>query len=169
MYRFRADLVNESYNKKLQQLVLSEGVAELFNLVLEDTNTFVCKTKYLYERTTLLRQFEEQESLILKTRKLFVDDKLKFDDFRELKREYQDISGVLKKEFDSVTDKLKRINRQLAQARSSIEDIFQVYQFMDTANKKQIVDWISPTEVNAQTGEVSIQINRALTKILCYK
>jgi site-specific DNA recombinase len=167
--RFRADLVNESYNKKLQQLVLSESAAELFDLVLEDANTVVCKTKYLNERTILLKQFEEQESLISKARKLFVDDKLKFDDFRKLKREYQDISGVLKKEFDSVTNKLQCINRQLAQARGSIEDIFHAYQFMDIADKKQIVNWIPPAEVNAQTGDVSIQINGALAKILCYK
>lgn len=167
--RFRADLVNESYNKKLQHLVLSVGATELFSLVLEDTNTSVCKTKYLYERTTLLRQFEEQESLISKARKLFVDDKLKFDDFRELKREYQDISSILKKEFDSVTDKLKCVSRQIAQARSSIEDIFYAYQFMDVADKKQIVSLIPPGEVNIQTGDVSIQMNSALAKILCHK
>jgi hypothetical protein len=55
-------------------------------------------------------------SLISKARKLFVEDKLKFDDFRELKKEYQDISDNLKKEFNSVIIKLKHIDQQIAQA-----------------------------------------------------
>ncbi|HEY0298678.1 MAG TPA: recombinase family protein [Arachidicoccus sp.] len=167
--RLRADLVNENYHKKLQQLVLSENAAELFSLVLEDMNTLAYKTKYLSERRILLRQLEEQESLISKARRLFVDDKLKFDDFRELKKEYQDISGVLKKEFNSVRDKLKRLDQQIAQAKNSIEDIFHIFPFMDVADKKQIVSLIPPAEVNIQTGDVSIQMNSALAKILCYK
>ena len=42
------------------------------------------------------------------------------DDFRELKKEYLNIPGILKKEFGSVTDKLKHIDQQIAQARSAI-------------------------------------------------
>jgi DNA invertase Pin-like site-specific DNA recombinase len=167
--RLRAELVDESYNKQLQQLVLSESVTELFNLILEDTNAFASKTKFLSERTGLLRQFKEQESLISKVRKLFVDDKLKFDDFRELKKEYLGISGVLKKEFDSVTNKLKCVDHQIAQARNSIQDIFHAYQYMDIADRKQIVSLIPPTKVDIQTGDVSIQLNSALAKILCHK
>jgi len=121
------------------------------------------------ERTNLLRQFEEQKSLISKARKLFIDDKLKFDDFRELKKEYQDISDILIKEFNSVTNKLKHIDQQIAQARSSFEDVFHMYQFMDQADKKQIVNLIPPAEVNIQTGDVSIQMNSALIKILRHK
>ena len=94
---------------------------------------------------------------------------LKFDDFRDLKKEYQDISDILKKEFNSVTNKLKHIDLQIAQARSLIEDFFHVYQFMDPADKKQIVSLIPPAEVNIQTGDVSIQINGALVKILRHK
>jgi flagellar motility protein MotE (MotC chaperone) len=121
------------------------------------------------ERRTLLKQLEEQESLISKARKLFVDDKLKLDDFRELKKEYQNISDILKKEFNSVIDKLKHIDQQIANARKSIEDVFHVYQFMDPADKKQIVSLIPPAEVNIQTGDVAIQMNSASVKILRHK
>ncbi len=167
--RIKAGLVNESYNKKLEQLVLSERGAELFSLVLEDTNTLLYKTKFLNERRTLVRQLEEQGYLISKARKLFVDDKLKFDDFKELKKEYQDITGVIKKEFSSVADKLKHIDQQLAQARKSIKDVFHLYKFMDASDKKQIVSLIPPEEVNIQTGDVSLQMGSALVKILHHK
>jgi hypothetical protein len=167
--RIRASLVNESYNQQLQQLVLSESGAELFSLVLADTNTLLNKTKFVNDRKTLLRQLEEQESLISKARKLFVDEQLKFDDFRELKKEYQNMSDILKKEFNSVIDKLKHIDQQIANARKSIEDVFHVYQFMDVADKKQILSLIPPAEINIQTGDVAIQMNSALVKILRHK
>src|ERR1700676_3447097 len=48
--RIRASLVNESYNKQLQQLVLSESGAELFSLVLVDSNAHLNKTKFVNER-----------------------------------------------------------------------------------------------------------------------
>ena len=79
-----------------------------------DTNTLLYKTKFVNEQRSLLRQLEKQEYLKSKARKLFVDDQLKFDDFRELKKEYQDISDILKKEFNAVTNKLKHIDHQLA-------------------------------------------------------
>lgn len=167
--RVSAGMVNESYHKKLQQLELSEGASELFNLILEDTNILTDKMKYLSERKSLLKQLEEQQSLISKARKLFVDDKLKFDDFRELKKEYQNISDVLQKEFNVVRDKLKRLDWQIARARNSFEGIFQMFPFMDIADIKQIVSLIPPTQVNIEAGEVAIQMNGALAKILHYK
>lgn|GEM_PF-4469281 len=57
----------------------------------------------------MLRQLEEQESLISKARKLFADDQLNFDNFRDLKKKYKDTSGILKKEINSITNKLEHI------------------------------------------------------------
>lgn len=94
---------------------------------------------------------------------------MKFDDFRELKKEYQEITGVIKKEFSSVTDKLKHIDKQLAHARKSIIDVFHLYQFMDASDKKQIASLIPPAEVNIHTGDASTQMNSALVKILHHK
>lgn len=75
--RFSAGLVNENYYLALQQFVLSEGAVDLFRLILEDTNIGASKAKYLSEQKALLGQLEEQEALISKARKLFVEDKLK--------------------------------------------------------------------------------------------
>ncbi len=87
----------------------------------------------------------------------------------ELKKEHRDISDILKKEFNSVTDKLKYIDKQMAQAINTFEDIFLVYQMMDPSDKKQFVSLLPPAEVNFQTGDVSIQIDSALVKILRHK
>jgi hypothetical protein len=168
---FREDFSAKDFNrpewKKLVSTIRKSRSKESNTILF--LNTLLYKTKFVNERRTLLRQLEEQEHLKSKARKLFVDDQLKFDDFRELKKEYQDISDVLKKEFNVVINKLKHIDLQIAQVRSAIEDVFQVYQFMDPADKKQIVNLIPPAEVNIQTGDVSIQMNSALAKILCHK
>lgn len=92
--RLSANQVNESYYNTLQQFELSEGASELFNLILEDMNIFADKTRYLSERKTLVSQLEQQEALIAKSRKLFVEDKLTLDDFRECKKEYRGICGT---------------------------------------------------------------------------
>jgi len=168
---FREDFSAKDFNrpewKKLVSTIRKSRSKESNTILF--LNTLLYKTKFVNERRTLLRQLEEQEHLKSKARKLFVDDHLKFDDFRELKKEYQDISDVLKKEFNVVINKLKHIDLQIAQVRSAIEDVFHVYQFMDPADKKQIVNLIPPAEVNIQTGDVSIQMNSALAKILCHK
>lgn len=167
--RFRAELINKNYNEKLQDLILSDGATDLLSFVLEDTNTSTYKFKYLYDRTVLLKQIEEQDTIISKARKLFVADRLDFDDFRGLKTEYQAISQILQKEFNILTDKLKRLNQQTLQARKSFENIFQGYQYMDAADKRQIISLISPCKIDALTGNMSLQLNNALTKILYSK
>lgn len=110
--------------------------------------------------------YTEQEALISKARKLFVEDKLKFDDFRVLKKEYQDISGILRREFNIVKSNLWRLDKQLSQPRSSLENIFYVFQYMDNADKKQLVNLMPPGEVDIRTGSVSLKVNRALAKVL---
>ncbi|SEA14216.1 Site-specific DNA recombinase [Arachidicoccus rhizosphaerae] len=164
--RLSADLVNDNYYKALQQLELSKGASELFNLILEDTNIGADKTKYLSERKALISQLDQQEALIAKARMLFVEDKLKFDDFRECKKECQGVSGVLQKELNAITRKLKRLDQQTG---STPREIFYMFQFMDIADKKQLVSLLPPSAVDGRTGEVSININSALAKIVHHK
>jgi len=44
----------------------------------------------------------------------------------------------------------------MAQVRRFVDDVFQVYHLMDIADKKQIVNRISPAERNIKTGDVSL-------------
>ena len=102
----RADLLNSNYDKVLQRLKLSNKVAELFSSILQDVNISTHKTDYLQERRFLLKQIDEHESVLAKARKLFIADQLQFDDFKELKKEHNTISGNQKKELDAITVKL---------------------------------------------------------------
>lgn len=167
--RFKAEILNNSYNEMLQQLVLSNDVSKLFNLVLEDTNLSTQKSEYLRERKRLLKELEEQESVISKVRQLFVADKLQFDDFRELKKECQTVSGSLKKELDMVTIKLTCIQQQFKLSNRSTIDIFCDFQNLDVADKKQIINLIPPASVDIQTGNISIQLSSTISKILSSK
>lgn len=164
--RLRADLLNKNYTEKLQGLMLSDGAIELLDLVLRDTNAAVYRKQYLYERTNLLKQLEEQDLLMSKARKLFVADKLKFDDFSGLKNEYRSISSVLKKEVSTVMTQLKHLDEQTSRAIKSLKSILQGYQYMEASDKRKIVSLICPGEINIQTGGISLHVNSALTKIL---
>lgn len=150
-------------------MVLSKKAIELFNLILEDTNVRTKKVDFLQERKILLKQLEEQEAVLSKVRKLFVADKLKFDDFSELKKEYQTLTGNLKNELDANTTKLRCINQQYKLADRPFVDIFHGYLDMDAADKKQIVSLIPPTDIDIRKGDVSIKPNNALSKILLFK
>lgn len=167
--RFKAELINENYTEQLKRLTLLTGSIELFKLVLADTNVNTLHIKYLQEQALLKKQLKEQEVLISKARKLFVADKLRFDDFRELKKDYQEFSGSLKKEFSTVVAKLKNIQRQTTLNNNSLTDIFRNFTTMDAADKKQIINLVRPTCIDRQTGKISLHVEEALSKILCHQ
>jgi hypothetical protein len=160
--------VNNNYDSKLQDLVLSKKAVELFNLILDDANVNTHKGEFLQERKLLLKQLEEQEAMLSKARKLFVADQLKFDDFSELKKDYQTLTCSLKKELDTNTTKLRFINQQYILADRPFASIFQDSK-IDAADKKQIVSLIPPTAIDFQKGDVSLKLNNALSKILLFK
>lgn len=166
--RFRADLINKHYEEKLQDLKLSDRAIELLRLILEDLNTTTYRNHYLNDKTTLSKQLEEQDSFISKARKLFVSNKLQFDDFRQLREEYRTISSVLKKEINTVMNKLNCLNHYPRQLEESLKNILGGYEHMNLSDKKKIISLIHPTEANIQTGDVLLHlyIDPVLRKIL---
>lgn len=160
--RVRADLINDCYNKELQKLQLSNGAKELFRVVLEDLNIRTQKTEHLRDRRILTSQLEEQQSMLLKIRKLFVDDKLKFDDFRALKIEYQTICNNIGMELNANSEKLRLLDKQFDLADRSLAKIFSSYSDLDAMDKKYIVSLIIPVISDFKTGMVSLKFNKAL-------
>lgn len=133
--RFRADLINNNYNEKLQQFALSKNAVELFSLILNDVNLTTQKAGFLNERKLLLRQLEERKSFISKARKLFVLEKLKYDDYSEIKNEYQANTGCLKEELEAIIEKLRSIDEQSKLTNRSILDIFHGFPDLDLPDK----------------------------------
>lgn len=164
--RIGASKLNDSYQSKLQQLELKEGVLELFRHILKNWNTDTQRSRFLKERNLILKQLGEEEDLLSRARKLFVDNLLKFDDFREMKNEYQKNSLCLKSELESVMTKLKSIDRQHQFKDMSLINIFQGYNNLDVADKKHLVNLIPPIAPDFKTGTISLEMNSTLSKIL---
>ncbi len=149
--------------------MLSEKAVDIFNCVLEDWNTNTQKAEYLQERQQVVRRLQEQELTLSQARKLFIAAVLKLDDYSELKRECRVNSKCLKKELNDINEKLKSIDKQRQQGDRPIVNILQGFSSMDTTDKKHLVNLIPPLKVDYQTGDMSLNLSTALSKILLIK
>ena len=139
---------------------------ELVNCILEDSNTSTQKAEYLQVRKIIMRQLEEQEATFSKARKLFVSDILKYDDYSDLKKECKANLECLKKERDDIVNKLKSIDKQRQLANNPFVNILQGHSSFDIADKTSLAILIPPGNLNLQTGDISLELNNALSKIL---
>jgi DNA invertase Pin-like site-specific DNA recombinase len=167
--RINAGLLNDHYISKLQQLQLSNKATDLFLRILEEVNVYSEKTKCLNDRKLLIRELESQQQLLSRARRLFVTSKLKFDDFREIKKECQLTGEKFGMELTANGAKLKRLEKKCQISQSTIKHVFRRYSDIDIADRKLIVTMISPTAVDFKTGELSLKVNPALAKILTHK
>lgn len=167
--RINALFLNDCYQRKLQQLVLLDKAVDLFSCVLEDWNKSTQKILYLQNKKQVVGKLNEQESILSQARKLFVAAVLKIDDFNHLKRECQVNSKCLKRELLDINIKLETIDKQSQLEYSSVANIFQGFSSLDVADKKHLVNLIPPLRVDFQTGDMILELNSALSKILLTK
>ena len=167
--RINASKLNVSYQSNLQQLVLAEGVGDLFYCILEEWNTSTHQAECLHERKMVVNQLEERKTLLSKARELFIADVLKFDDFSEIKKECQTKSNYLRKELADIAVTLKDIEKQHQSGGRSFVNIFQRYSDMDAVDKRHIAKLIPPFKPDFKTGYLSLDLNIALSKILMVK
>ncbi len=99
-------MLNSCYEEKLKKIHLRPEVYELFSLVLEDENILACRREHTDEREKILNAISKQELHISKARKYFLDEKIDFDDFSELKKEHNEILSQLNSQLNRVTQKL---------------------------------------------------------------
>lgn len=164
--RINAHLLNECYQRKLQQLKLSNKAIDLFCSVLEDWNTNTQKAEYLQGKKQVIRRLKEQELIHSQARKLFVSAVLKLDDYSEVKRECQVNSRCLKKELHDINIKLMNIDKQSQLANRSFVKILQGFSDLDATDKKHLVNIVPPVKVDFKTGDISLGLNSGLSKIL---
>lgn len=167
--RTNAVLLNYSYESQLRQLNLSSKAVQLFNYILDDANLNTNRAACLNERAGILRQLARRQLALSKARKLFVEDMLKFDDYSEFKSEYVACCARLKKELGDNIEKLNGIDLQRRLDHGSLLEIFSGYELLDTADKKYLLKFIPPAKVNFVTGELSLELSSALSKILVLK
>lgn len=164
--RISANVLNNNYNQKLQKIAFTKGLGELFSLVLKDVNVNFQKKELLQKRHLIFRQLEEQELMMSKVRKLFVADRLKFDDFSAIKKECNGMIDSFKKELKSVNIEIDDIIQNSGHASRSFKNIFGNFESLNTADKKQLVNLIPPSKINFRTGELYLELSSALSKIL---
>jgi len=164
--RINAVFLNDSYQNELQKLVLSDKAIDLFRPILENCNIYTHKAVYLRHRNRVVVKLNEQESILSQARKLFVVGALKLDDYSNLKNEYQINCKCLKKELGDGNKKLGSIDQQSQIEYDSFVNIFQGFSNLDTADKKHLVSLIPPLKVDFQTGNMTLKLNSALSKIL---
>lgn len=75
----------------------------------------------------------------------------------------------MKRELQDINIKLGNIDRQSQTEYKSQVDIFQGFSGLDTAHKRHLVNLIPPFKVDFQTGDMTLGINNALSKILTTK
>jgi site-specific DNA recombinase len=167
--RIRAELLNDNYNNKLKQLLLSDNAKEIFQRVLNVVNVSTEKSKCVDERKLLLKELENQQLLISRARRLFVSNKLKFEDFREVKKECQLMEEKFGMELSTNTTKLRRLDQKFKTTNIDFIYVFNRYSELATDDKKLILSMISPVNVNIKNGDLSLRLNSALSKILVKK
>lgn len=163
--RFRADLLNTTYEELLKQICLASRTIDLFKLVLENVNATTEKAKYLNQQRSLIDQIEEHEQVISKARRLLISGKIEIDDFYFFKGEYQNNSMILKDELEKVNLELSLIETSEKGTDWSLEHIFYRFKDFSLNDKKYIINLLSPVNINAH-GIVCLQSNIALSKIL---
>lgn len=167
--RINALLLNDSYQHQLEQLVLSKKAIDLFKVILDDWNTNTQKAAHLQERKIVKRKLKEQGLILSQARKFFVTDLLKLDDYCELKCECQANIQCLEKELHDITIKLRNIDQQNQLREGSFENILQGFSDLDATDKKHLVNLIPPHKVDFKTGDLVLNLNTALLKILLAK
>lgn len=167
--RISSVVLNLSYEKKIEKLVLSRNANELFVRVMDDSDLENTKSEFLNERAEIRRQISRKEIAMSKARNLFVEGKLTFQDFRELRKEYLSRQVCLKNELEQNATKLEHIDRQAKLNYGEVIEIFNIYKTLDPADKKHFVKFFPPENIDYSTGDLTIKLPYGLSKILRFK
>ncbi|MEJ5049540.1 recombinase family protein [Chryseobacterium culicis] len=167
--RINAVFLNDCYQNKLQQLILSNNTIDLFKCILQDQNIKTLKASYLYNQNLIERKIKEKGQVLSQGRKLFLAGVLKIDDYNELKKENQVNIRHLKKEARDIFLKLKAIDKKNQIEDKELVEVFRKFSEFDISDKKSLVSLIPPVDIDYKTGDLSLDLNQAFLKILSKK
>src|SRR5688572_28650982 len=87
--------------------------------------------------------------MISKARKLLITEKIGCDDFRELKKEYQEAINFLNNRLDHITQRLISLSvRGDCDMHPKNFNLAQCYKKQDIAGKRHILSLLTPTSIN---------------------
>ena len=168
--RYRADLLEASYENHLKRITLVPSVYELFNLVLEDENIFSARRECLDDRKTVLAEISHHNEMISKARRYFLAGKIDFEDFRAIKEEHHEIVYNLNGRLQHLAQKLNGYDSRNGNIWSdSGINIFQSYNTQDFVGKRHIASLFTPSEINiSERNFKPLQIDPIIGKIITY-
>ncbi|TJZ53682.1 recombinase family protein [Sphingobacterium olei] len=166
----RADILEGEYEERLKKMTIRPEVNELLELVLEDENILTVERECINEKKNL-KEISEQELLISKLRRYFLDDKIELDDFNDLKKEYKEVLDFLNEHLALVNERLisNHTFKNVVELMGWGGNVYELYKNQDVAGKRYIIELFTPTSFNPITKELNpLQINQALSMITSY-
>ncbi|MGV8090926.1 MAG: recombinase family protein [Mangrovibacterium sp.] len=168
--RYRADMLETSYENHLKKITLSPSVYELFNLVLEDENIFSARRECIDDRKVVLSEISQHNEMMSKARRYFLVGKIDFEDFRAIKEEHNEIVYNLNGRLQHLAQKLNGYDSKNGNIWSDGRiNIFQSYNTQDFVGKRHIASLFTPSTINISERNFNpLQINPILKKIVTY-
>ncbi|MBO9154991.1 recombinase family protein [Chitinophaga sp. GCM10012297] len=168
--RFRAELLNGSYEEKLKEIHLRPEAYELLGLILEDENVLTYRRRYIDERKRILDSISKQELHISKARKYFLDEKIDFDDFSKLKKEHNEILSQLNYQLNRITQKITDCDLNNNTWPNIDFTVLQSYKEQDSKGKRDFLELFTPTAINPVGVNIdSLRINVAVAMVVEYR
>jgi site-specific DNA recombinase len=138
--------------------------------VLEDENIFTCRREHADEHKKILSDISKQKLRISKARKYLLDDKIEFDDFREIKKEHNDVLSQLNLQLNSVTQKLTNCDLNNNFWPDINSSVFRSFKEQNIKGKRDIINLIMPTSINPFSVKIdSLKIHDVLSLIVEYR
>lgn len=146
------------------------GIYELFSLVLEDENIFSARRQCLDEKKAVHIEISQHEELISKARRHLLTGKIDFEDFRCIKKEYNQNIYNLNGRLQHLVQKLNGYDSSNEGVWSDSEiNVFQSYNTQDIVGKRHIASLFTPLSINTSKRDLNpLQIDQALKKIVRY-
>ena len=145
-YRQKAEILNDAFEKQLQEFVPNPAVAALYKQVINEVNSH--QTDNLNgERKVFLAQIEEQNNRISKARELLLNGQLEGSDYRLIKSEAEQKISVLEAKITSYTSAVRNIENTLNNATSALSSLDTLYKEGDLEVKRQIIGSIFPEKL----------------------
>jgi hypothetical protein len=159
------------YEELLKKIYIKPEVYELLELILEDENILTVKQECMNEQKKILKEISDQELLISKTRRHFIQNKIDFDDFNDLKKEYKQVMDFLNERLTLVNESLTNCyaGKNIRDLKGGQNNVLTLYKSQDVAGKRYRIELFTPLSFDPVTKKLNpLQINQAISMIISY-
>ncbi|MBD1364654.1 recombinase family protein [Mucilaginibacter sp. ZT4R22] len=167
--RFKANTVNEYFEKELLNFELTPAVGKLYKTVVMDIFQSQNRTG-LDERKHLAGKIDEQEKILSNARKRYMTDEIDADDFKAIKLECNEALRILEAKLTDMPNKLdslKSVEGLLDIVIEKYSNIQKHYKNANISDKRKLIGSMYPQNLCFDgTGHRTPYLNNALSLIL---